>query len=183
MSAVLRKMRKALDEYLDTGMGPTPSTRTLFANHPGETDELLRQLFEAYDAGDKTDLEIEGLLRVKVAVHIVHTKKSVEARKRKHALNAAYSFPPTCERALWLSLRGVVHSEDEPAFCESLVRDYPNAAQEVLAALLLSKTHDRFYARTRGEFAHSQVEIDTLRGMIARTAAQSILNEIEDGMK
>ena len=50
MSAAMRKLRKALDKYMDSGIGPSPRTRTLFANNPQESDELLRELFEAYEA-------------------------------------------------------------------------------------------------------------------------------------
>lgn len=179
MSTALRKMRKALDEYVDSGVGPLPRTRTLFANYPAESDELLRELFEAYDAGDKPDLDIEALLRVRLVVCLVHTKKSVDARNRQHALNVAYAFPPLCRDAIFMSLRFLSHSGEDPAHCEALVRDYPSAAEELLALLLVRKAHDRFYARTKGESAHTQIEIDTLRSMIARVEARRLLDEIE----
>lgn len=180
MTAALRKMRAALDEYVDTGVGPTPSTRTLFANHPAESDELLRELFKAYDNGDKPDQEIEALLRIRLVVCLVHTKKSVDARNRQHALKVAYAFPPRCRDALFMSLRFVVHQDEDPANCEAIVRDYPAAAQKLLAMLLRRKTHDRFYARTRGESAHTQLEIDTLRSMLARCEARRLLVEMGD---
>lgn len=178
MTAALRKMRKALDEYVDNGVGPTPSTRTLFASHPAESDELLRELFVAYDAGDKTDLEIEALLRIRLVTCLVHTKKSVDARNRQHALKVAYAFPPLCLDAIFLALRGVVHQDEDPANCEALVQDYPAAAQELLAMLLVRKTHDRFYARTRGESLYTQREIDTLQSMLARAECRRLITEM-----
>jgi len=178
MSAALRKMRAALYEYLDNGVGPTPSTRTLFANHPAESDELLKMLFAEYDAGDKTDLEIEALLRIRLVTCLVHTEKSRKARARQHALDVAYAFPPICKDAIFMALRFVSHHDEDPAQCENLVRDYPAAAAELLTTLLVTKTHERFYARTRDESAHSQVEIDTLRAMIARTVARRIMDEM-----
>lgn len=178
MSAALRKLRDALDEYLDSGVGPSPRTRTLFANHPIESDELLRILFEEYDAGDKPDLDIEGLLRIRLVTCLVHTKKSIAARERQHELDDAYAFPPICRNAIFLTLRFVAHHDEPPAHCEALVRDYPSSAQELLTTLLLSKTHDRFYARTRGESDHIQREIDTLRSMLARCEARRIIDEM-----
>lgn len=183
MSAAMRKLRKALDEYMDSGIGPSPRTRTLFANNPQESDELLRELFEAYDAGDKPDLDIEALLRVRLVVCLVHTEKSAAARQRKHELDAAYFSPPTCRSVIFFTLQHVVHNDEPPAHCEKLVLDYPAEAQALLATLLLKKTHERFYTRIRDEYEHMQRELDTLRGMIARTAARRIMVEIEDCMK
>lgn len=178
MSAILRKMRKALDEYMDSGVGPSPSTRTLFANNPTESDELLRELFVAYDAGDKPDLDIEALLRIRLVACTVHTEKSIAAHARKSYHDAAYQHPPTARRAMWLLLRNVVHHGEAPAHCEALVRSYPAVAAELLATLLLIKTHDRFYARNRGESIYTQREIDALRAMLARAEGSRLLEEI-----
>ena len=178
MTAALRKMRAALDEYVDSGVGPSPTTRTLFANHPSESDELLHELFAAYDNGDKPDLDIEALLRIRLVTCLVHTKKSVAARNRQHELDVAYAFPPICRNVIFLTLRFVAHHDEPPAHCEALVRDYPSSAQELLTTLLLSKTHDRFYARTRGESGHLQREIDTLRSMLARAECRRLIGEM-----
>lgn len=59
----LRKLRKALDEYMDSGIGPaSPRTRTLFANNPQDQTNFYGELFRAYDAGDKPDLDIESIV-------------------------------------------------------------------------------------------------------------------------
>ena len=179
MTAALRKMRAALDEYVDSGVGPSPTTRTLFANHPSESDELLHELSLAYDAGDKPDLDIEALLRIRLVAGIVNTKKSIAAHARKSALDAAYQHPPTAKRAIWSALR-FAHDPEVLAQCEQLVCDYPSDAQALVATLLRIKTHDRFYSRNRGESIYTQREIDTLRSMLARAECRRLLDEMGD---
>lgn len=82
MSAIIKKMRDALDVYVGSMKPTLYSTRKLFAENPAESDELLAMLFAEYDDRQKTDLEIRGLLQLKLTVFLMPTKKRTAALER-----------------------------------------------------------------------------------------------------
>ena len=177
MSHILDKLREDL-RHGDRSTPRRPSI-PLFAEHPIECDELLKELFDAYENGAENALDIRMLMALQREANKFPSEKRSEALTRQGALRSAYLYPPTCLRTMALQLRDVVRLGAPSGHCEQLVRDYPAVAQSLLTQLLRKQKRDRFYNVWSILWRDTRPEIDTLRAMATRTRGNALLLEIE----
>lgn len=178
MSDILHQLREELQRGNNTV--PARPSIPLFAAHPIECDELLQELFEAFDGGAENAYSIRLLLALQQAAKKFPSKKRREALTLQDVLRSAYGYPPTCIRTMSLQLRDVVQLGAPGAACEQMVRDYPSFAQKLLTQLLRTQKHDRFYNVWNVRWQDTRAEICALRSMIARAEGSRLLVEMEE---
>ena len=177
MSDMLREMRKTLEKHARIPFG-IPDCAKIYAEHPAEAEELLHRLFEAYDAGEAVEPDIRALITlIRGSRKYVSAKRS-EALHKMDVLRAAYNYPPTSRRLMFLALRGAVHAGEPIEPVEKLVREYTEVAQSLLVQLLREQRHDKFYEVSPNGWLDTTADIDALRAMIARAECNRILSEM-----
>ena len=177
MSDVLQQMREMLARHARSPFG-LPDCLDFFAERPRDANELLNQLFAEYDDGDPVEPDIRALIRLlRDARKYVSVKRS-EALKRMDVIRSAYWYPPTCQRLLYLGLRGVVHAGEPSGIVENLVSEYPCVAQSLLEQLVREQRHDKFYEVAPTGWLDTTADIAALRSMIARSEGRRLLDEM-----
>ena len=172
------EMRETLAEHARAPFG-LPRAELLFADNPAEARELLRMLFAEYDDGDDAvEPDIRALIKLLFGSRKYISMQRTAVLKQMDMLRASYNFPPTIERVMCMSLRGVVHANESSSHCESLVREYPEVATELLEQLERGRKHDKLYDVAPAVWQDSTADAATLRAMIARSVARSILSSI-----
>lgn len=173
-AAVIAKMRAAM---YATQPVVWPGVAQFFRAHPPESNEVFGALFDERNAHvPHSEEPLHRLIAMKVA-SIVEPPDLAEARRQRNALDAAYAFPPTCQRMLMLALGGVVHAGEPSATCEALVREHPDVARALVAQLVKSQAHPSFFGKKPGP-ERAQEEIHALRAMLARCALRQHLNQM-----
>lgn len=171
-------MRETLARHARIPFG-VQQCQQLFADNPAEADEILRLLYEEYDAGNTSvEPDIRALIRLQRGALGYVSDKRTAAIRRMGVLRASYFFPPTCELSMYLALRGVAHAGDDHEFCETLVRAYPGVAQALLTQLGVAQRREHLHELRRGAWHNIAGEIDTLRSMIARCSMRAMLEEM-----
>lgn len=173
-AAVVAKMRAAM---YATQPVVWPDVVAFFQAHQDEAGEVFGALFDERNARVPHSAEpLHRLIALKFA-SIVEPPDLAEARRQRYALDAAYAFPPSCERLIMLALGGVVHAGEPSATCEALVREHPDVARALVAQLVKSQAHPSFFGKKPGA-ERAQEEIHALRAMMARCELQQHLNKM-----
>lgn len=177
--ALIKEMRATLAKHARVPFG-VDECAPLFAENPEESDEILRRLFAEYDAGGVGfEPDIRALIKVQRVVRKYPSPKRTAALQKMDVHRAAYSHPPPPARVMYLALRGVTHAGDEHQFCEALVREHPNVANELLAQLVIEQRREHLYEMRLGAWHNPGAEADTLRSMVARTTARRLLDDMD----
>ena len=121
MSDMLQQMREMLAKHARIPFG-LPDCPAFFAARPAEANEILHQLFVEYDDGAPVESDIRALIKLLRGARKYVSVKRTEALTQMNVLRAAYWYPPTCQRLMYLSLRGVVHAGEPSGTVEKLVR-------------------------------------------------------------
>ena len=180
---LLTAMREMLESevVLHSNAGHSTWWR-IFAENPMEAAELLERLFAAHDAGADNADHIRTVLLLRRSAHHNVSAPRTASLERMGAANAANRYPPTALQSMHQGLLGVVHQRDPAAACEAIVRDYPAAAQALLANFVREQRRDHFFDNlVDGVKRDTWPAINVLRGMIARVEARRLLDEMEGG--
>ena len=176
---LIKNMRATLAEHARVPFG-TEDCAAFFAEHPAESDEILHRLFAEYDAGSMgLEPDIRALIKVQRVARKYPSAKRTEALRKMDVHRAAYHYPPSPARQMYLSLRGVAHGGEAPDLCEDLVRDYPAVAAGLLGNLAIELHREHLYEMRIGAWHNPGAEADTLRSMIARTTARRLIDDMD----